>query len=851
MMMMSKIADQDRRRRRFLIGLNVATYGLDGEYLGSDEAEIVYLAFVVYDCQQDKLMDTFESFVQPVDLNKVNWEQLKQRLVDENEVKNANKLADVIAQLESKLSDALKLDNGNGVGDSFLKNALFITYGQTPLRQCLHPEAANKGINLSELYWQFCDLRKEYCQIFNNTQPVNSLKEIFNESCSGNENECSFQSITADISKAIVHLVNEASKRNASCFCEPELVKAVLENGICTRQDVVESSTVIRARGLPWQSSDQDVARFFVGLNIARGGVALCLSPQGRRNGEALVRFENAEHRELALKRHRHFMGSRYIEVYRSTGEDFLNIAADVLLAAWLRGCFSLSLCACVLHNSVRLCVDSSLSNLKNDSTERNFNIELFVVGNSNEAQQFLSRECVAIIRMRGLPYDCTAKRIMEFFESGENGVKVAGGENGIMFVNKADGRATGDAFVLIASEEDAQKALSKHKEVIGSRYIELFRSTSAEVQQVINKSLEVTKIDLNNMPTVGLLGSLPPRGGIPTPVPGQIQPILPPQAFITGSRKDCVRLRGLPYEAEVQHILEFLGEFSKHIVLQGVHMVYNAQGNPSGEAFIQMDSDIAAATTAADRHNKYMHTGKKQRYIEVFQCSADDMNLVLAGPAPVPSPLMPSAAAAIAANQARPTLPSPGNSVLSNPAVTSALFSGSFAGYPFLGPQILHGGASLGLQNGAWAAAAAAAASGTLPYILNAAPRLPMISGVPGLLPALTTTPGTVLYWPYPSPPVSPTNYFASPGQANQPPTPVLIRGLPFNATPTDVLSFFQGFPEITMDCIHLQRAPNGQLNGEAIILFQSRIEAERAVIECSRQLFGNRPIEMFICAV
>ncbi|KRX97092.1 Epithelial splicing regulatory protein 2 [Trichinella pseudospiralis] len=739
-MMMSKVPDQDRRLRRFLIGLNVATYGLDGEYLGSDEAEIIYLAFVVYDCQQDKLIDTFESFVQPVDLNKVNWEHLKQRLVDENEVKNANKLADVIAQLESKLSDALKLDNGGGFGDAFLKNALFVTYGQTPLRQCLHPEAANKGINLSEPYWQFCDLRKEYCQVFNNSQP--NLAQAMK---------------TNAVFKA--SLLMSAKRSYIWSKKHPSVM----------RHDVVESSTVIRARGLPWQSSDQDVARFFVGLNIARGGVALCLSPQGRRNGEALVRFENAEHRELALKRHRHFMGSRYIEVYRSTGEDFLNIAA----------------------------------------------------GNSNEAQQFLSRECVAIIRMRGLPYDCTAKRIMEFFESGENGVKVAGGENGIMFVNKADGRATGDAFVLIASEEDAQKALSKHKEVIGSRYIELFRSTSAEVQQVINKSLEVTKIDLNNMPTVGLLGSLPPRGGIPTPVPGQIQPILPPQAFITGSRKDCVRLRGLPYEAEVQHILEFLGEFSKHIVLQGVHMVYNAQGNPSGEAFIQMDSDIAAATTAADRHNKYMHTGKKQRYIEVFQCSADDMNLVLAGPAPVPSPLMPSAAAAIAANQARPTLPSPGNSVLSNPA------------------------------NGAWAAAAAAAASGTLPYILNAAPRLPMISGVPGLLPALTTTPGTVLYWPYPSPPVSPTNYFASPGQANQPPTPVLIRGLPFNATPADVLSFFQGFPEITMDCIHLQRAPNGQLNGEAIILFQSRMEAERAVIECSRQLFGNRPIEMFICAV
>lgn len=58
-----------------------------------------------------------------------------------------------------------------------------------------------------------------------------------------------------------------------------------------------------------------------------RGGVALCLSAQGRRNGEALVRFVSAEHRDMALKRHKHHIGQRYIEVYKATGEDFVDIA--------------------------------------------------------------------------------------------------------------------------------------------------------------------------------------------------------------------------------------------------------------------------------------------------------------------------------------------------------------------------------------------------------------------------------------------------------------------------------------------------------------------------------------------
>lgn len=59
------------------------------------------------------------------------------------------------------------------------------------------------------------------------------------------------------------------------------------------------------------------------------------------------------------------------------------------------------------------------------------------------------------------------------------------------------------------------------------------------------------------------------------------------------------------------------------------------------------MDSEQSAALAATHRHHKYMtcinpqSQVKKQRYIEVFQCSIDDMNLVLTGGVPVQRPLL------------------------------------------------------------------------------------------------------------------------------------------------------------------------------------------------------------------
>lgn len=74
-------------------------------------------------------------------------------------------------------------------------------------------------------------------------------------------------------------------------------------------------------------------------------------------------------------------------------------------------------------------------------------------------------------------------------------------------------------------------------------------------------------------------------------------------------------------------------------------------QGQPSGEAFIQMTSEMAAYNCTQARHNRFLNFGKKNRYIEVFQCSGDDMNYVLSG----------AATAAASLSPGRPIVPHPG----------------------------------------------------------------------------------------------------------------------------------------------------------------------------------------------
>ncbi|XP_077527673.1 RNA-binding protein fusilli-like [Haemaphysalis longicornis] len=120
-------------------------------------------------------------------------------------------------------------------------------------------------------------------------------------------------------------------------------------------------------------------------------------------------------------------------------------------------------------------------------------------------------------------------------------------------------------------------------------------------------------------------------------------QPVQKPRL---SSRKDCVFLRGLPYEAQGDTIVRFLGECAPFIVHEGVHVIYMADGRPSGDAFVQMDSERSASLAAARCHRRYIRGWKKLRYVEVYKCSMLDISNLGAMPVPkavlLPPILMP-----------------------------------------------------------------------------------------------------------------------------------------------------------------------------------------------------------------
>ncbi|UYV69026.1 GRSF1 [Cordylochernes scorpioides] len=81
------------------------------------------------------------------------------------------------------------------------------------------------------------------------------------------------------------------------------------------------------------------------------------------------------------------------------------------------------------------------------------------------------------IAQIRGLPWGTKEEEVLRFFE----GCIIVGGEEGVHLETYMD-KPTGKGFVEFENEEELNKGVSRHKNYLGKRYIEVFRSTREDM---------------------------------------------------------------------------------------------------------------------------------------------------------------------------------------------------------------------------------------------------------------------------------------------------------------------------------------------------------------------------------
>merc|ERR1712003_428793 len=103
----------------------------------------------------------------------------------------------------------------------------------------------------------------------------------------------------------------------------------------------------------------------------------------------------------------------------------------------------------------------------------------------ANPHPQFLQQPIRSTcLLMRGLPYSCTESDITKFFQE----IDVTP----IRIHRKADGA---EAYVEFYSISDTDKAMTRHRNYIGRRYIELFRVTYEDMARTVGLPISSTNI--------------------------------------------------------------------------------------------------------------------------------------------------------------------------------------------------------------------------------------------------------------------------------------------------------------------------------------------------------------------
>ena len=196
-----------------------------------------------------------------------------------------------------------------------------------------------------------------------------------------------------------------------------------------------EGYSVVKLRGLPFNVTRDDIVGFLAPVAVPSGGVHLMNHETGRPSGIAYVELATEDDQADALKKDKQMLGDRYIDTFA---------CSQVELQARLAG-----------------------------GLERGLGGPLTPVMLAQQHAQLQAASC--FVKLRGLPYSADQAAINAFFAP----LRVVA----LQVALNSSGQPSGFGFVQFSSCEDTTAALGRSKERMGTRYVEVFRSTCGEME--------------------------------------------------------------------------------------------------------------------------------------------------------------------------------------------------------------------------------------------------------------------------------------------------------------------------------------------------------------------------------
>ena len=410
-----------------------------------------------------------------------------------------------------------------------------------------------------------------------------------------------------------------------------------------------EDGYVVRIRGLPWESTVADIREFFTAIPLADADIDVVTTAEGKQTGEAFIRLKDREQMVKALERNKKLIGRRYIEVFKSTLKEFENPAERKEMerrAPPLSGASRVTDLRDVRGGGFG--VGGPVGGARPPPGARQPPPASVIPSRLPRAEQaardgFMSfygrsgrveggRKGPAgagfVVRIRGLSFGTTEREVYDFFSP----IPLAA----LHIIVDNVGRPSGDAYAEMETQEDETRALDRHRQSMGRRYIEVFRCSPSELSLRLSGSAGGSAAAAMGGGGGGYRGAPaprgppPPRGGPMGGYPPAAAPFAPPHPgasfppTLAGSPDDpsqstCLKARGIPWEATEEDVLKFFQQSGFSPI--SLH-------RQQGEAFVEF-ARPEHASAAMQLHRGLIGT----RYIELLRCSYNEMARVVGLP--------------------------------------------------------------------------------------------------------------------------------------------------------------------------------------------------------------------------